>query len=204
MSFDPGSPMPPRLNTAFRAYAVLPFVHALLVLCAPRAGAQSTEATRWSIVAGRTTSSATGADRSFHFPSDNFGVGGSVELKSSLFPLPLRATLAYDKFRGGPTTTLKATSLTIDAVLRPLPAVLGVRPYLLGGFGIATVSPSGMQVEEGGVPRVVPIARTTALEMNAGIGLEYRRFFLEYQPSPFGVLGDRMPSRTPIRLGFSF
>jgi hypothetical protein len=118
--------------------------------------------------------------------------------------VPLRATLSYDKFRGGPTTTLKATSLMVDAVFRPLPAVWGIRPYLLAGLGIATVSPSGEQVEEAGVPRVIPIARTTALEMNAGIGLAYRRFFLEYQHSPFGVAGDRMPSRVPIRLGFRF
>jgi hypothetical protein len=118
--------------------------------------------------------------------------------------VPLRATLAYDKYRSGPSTTLKATSLVDDAMIRPLPAVLGFRPYLLGGFGIATVSPSGEQVVEGGVPRVIPIARTTALELNAGLGLEYRRFFMEYQHSPFGVLGDRMPTRTPIRLGFRF
>ena len=69
---------------------------------------------------------------------------------------------------------------------------------------LGRIAATGMQVEEGGVPRVIPIARTTALEMDAGIGLEYRRFFVEYRHSPYGVLGDRMPSRTPIRLGFSF
>ena len=196
--------MRPRPNTALRALTALLLVYGLLVLCAPRAGAQSTDSTHWSIFAGRTISSAAGADRSFAFPVENFGVGGSVDLERSLFPAPLRVTLSYDKFRGGPTTTLKATSLTVDAVFRPLPAVRGIRPYLLGGLGIATVSPSGRQAEEGGVPRVIPIARTTALEMDAGIGLEYRRFFMEYRHSPYGVLGDRMPSRTPIRLGFRF
>ena len=196
--------MRPRPNTALRALTALLLVYGLLVLCAPRAGAQSTDSTHWSIFAGRTISSAAGADRSFAFPVENFGVGGSVDVERSLFPAPLRVTLSYDKFRGGPTTTLKATSLTVDAVFRPLPAVRGIRPYLLGGLGIATVSPSGRQVEEGGVPRLIPIARTTALEMDAGIGLEYRRFFMEYRHSPYGVLGDRMPSRTPIRLGFRF
>jgi hypothetical protein len=191
-------------NTAFRASPALLLVYGLLALCAPRAGAQSTDSTHWSIFAGRTISSAEGADRSFAFPVENFGVGGSVEFKPSLFPVPLRATLSYDKFRGGPSFTLKATSLMVDGVFRPLPAVWGFRPYLLAGLGIATVSPSGNQVVEGGVPRVIPIARTTALEMNTGIGLEYRRFFVEYQHSPFGVLGDRMPDRTPIRLGFRF
>ena len=88
---------------------------------------------------------------------ENFGVGGRVEFKPALFPVPLRATLSYDKFRGGSTTTLKATSLMIDAVLRPLPAVKGVRPDLLGGVGIATVSPSGAQVVEAGVLRVIGI-----------------------------------------------
>lgn len=195
--------MCPRQNTVLRASTALLFVSGL-VLCAPRAGAQSAESTHWSIFAGRTTSSAAGADRSFGFPSENFGVGGNVELKSSLFPVPLRATLSYDKFRGGPTTTLKATSLMVDAVFRPLPAVWGIRPYLFGGLGVATVSPSGEQVVEGGVPRVILIPRTTALEMDAGIGLAYRRLFVEYQHSPYGVLGDRMPSRTPIRLGFRF
>ena len=196
--------MRPRSNTALRASTALLLVYGLLVLCAPRAGAQATDGTHWSIFAGRTTSSAEGADHSFAFPVENFGVGGSVELESSLFPVPLRATASYDKFRGGPSTTLKATSLTVDAVFRPVPAVWGLRPYLLGGLGVATVSPSGAQVVEGGVPRVIPIARTTALEMDAGIGLEYRRFFLEYRHSPYGVLGDRMPARTPIRLGFRF
>ena len=127
-----------------------------------------------------------------------------LQTKPSLFPVPLRATLAYDKFRGGPSTTLKATSLMVDAVFRPLPAVWGIRPFLLGGLGVATVSPSGAQVVEGGVPRVVPIARTTALEMDLGIGVQLWRISLEYRHSPFGVLGDRMPTRTPIRLGFSF
>jgi hypothetical protein len=196
--------MRPRPNTALRALTALLLVYGLLVRSAPRAGAQSTDSTHWSIFAGRTISSAAGADRSFAFPVENFGVGGSVDVERSLFPAPLRVTLSYDKFRGGPTTTLKATSLTVDAVFRPLPAVRGIRPYLLGGLGIATVSPSGRQAEEGGVPRVIPIARTTALEMDAGIGLEYRRFFMEYRHSPYGVLGDRMPSRTPIRLGFRF
>jgi hypothetical protein len=193
-----------RSNTALHASTALLLVHGLLVLCASRAGAQSTDSTHWSIFAGRTISSAEGADRSFAFPVENFGVGGNIEFKPSFFSVPLRATLSYDKFRGGPTTTLKATSLMVDAMFRPLPAVWGIRPYLLGGLGIATVSPSAMQVVERGVPRVIPIARTTALEMNAGAGLEYRRFFVEYQHSPYGVLGDRMPSRSPIRLGFRF
>jgi hypothetical protein len=193
-----------RLNTTFRPSASLLLVYGLLVLSAPRAGAQSTDSTHWSIFAGHTTSSAAGADDSFGFPVENFGVGGGVEFKPSRFLVPLRATLSYDKFRGGPTTTLKATSLMVDAVFRPLPAVKGIRPYLLGGLGIATVSPSGIQVVEGGVPRVLPVARTTALEMDAGLGLEYRRFFMEYRHSPYGFLGDDMPSRTPIRLGFRF
>lgn len=196
--------MRPRPNTALRTSTVLLLLYGLLVLCAPFAGAQSTDSTHWSIFAGRTISSAVAADRSFNFPSQNFGVGGTVELKPSFFPVPLRATLAYDKFRSSPTTTLKATSLAVDAVFRPLPAMLGIRPYLLGGLGMATVSPSGIQVQEGGVPRVIPIARTTALELNTGLGLEYRRLFVEYRHSPFGVLGDPMPSRTPLRLGFRF
>jgi len=191
-------------SNAVRVSTALLLACGLLVLSAPGARAQSTDGTHWSIFAGRTTSSAEGADRSFAFPVENFGVGGSIELRSSLFPVPLRATLSYDKFRGGPSTTLKATSLTVDAVFRPVPALWGFRPYLLGGLGIATVSPSGAQVVEGGVPRVIPIARTTALEMDAGVGLEYKRFFLEYRHSPYGVLGDRMPARTPIRLGFRF
>ena len=196
-----------RSNFARYVPTALLLIHGL-VLCAPRAEAQSADSTHWSIFAGRTISSAEGADRSFAFPVDNFGVGAGVELRSSRLPVPLRATLSYDKFRGGPTTTLKATSLTVDALFRPLPSVWGIRPYLLAGLGVATVSPSGRQVVEAGaeatVLRVIPIARTSALEMNAGLGLEYRRLFLEFQHSPYGVLGDRMPSRTPIRLGFRF
>jgi hypothetical protein len=193
-----------RPHTALRASSALLLVYGLLVRSAPRADAQSTHGTHWSIFAGRTISSAAGADRSFTFPVENFGVGGGLELQPARSLVSLRATLAYDKFRGGPTTTLKATSLTADAVFRPLPAIWGLRPYLLGGLGMATVSPSGAQAQEGDMLRVIPISRTTALEMDTGIGLEYRRFFLEYRHSPFVVLGDRMPSRTPIRLGFRF
>jgi hypothetical protein len=196
--------MRPRPNTALRAFTALLLVYGLLVLSAPRAGAQSTDRTQWSIFAGHTISSAAGSDRSFSFPSENLGVGGSVELKPSRFPVPLRATLSYDKFRWGPTTTLKATSLMVDAVFRPVPAVWGIRPYLLGGLGVATVSPSATQVVLGGVPYVIPLVRTTAFEWNAGIGLEAWRFFVEYQPSPHTLYGGHMPSRTPTRLGFRF
>ena len=193
-----------RSNTASGPSTTLLLLTGLLVVCAPHVGAQSADDLRWSLFAGRTTSSAPGADRSFDFPVENFGIGGSAELGPSFLTVPVRVTLSYDKFRGGPTTTLKATSLTVDAVFRPVPAVWGLSPYLLGGLGVATVSPSGQQVEEGGVLRVIPIARTTALEVVGGIGLSYRRLFMEYRHSPFGVLGDRMPSRTPIRLGFRF
>src|SRR3954466_538065 len=99
--------MRPFPNTARCASTALLLVCGALVLPAPRAGAQSADGMRWSIFAGRTTSSAEGADRSFAFPVENFGVGGSVALPS-FFSVPLRATLAYDKFRGGPTHTLKA------------------------------------------------------------------------------------------------
>jgi hypothetical protein len=133
--------MRPRPNPALRASTALLLVYGLLVLDALRASAQSIDSVHWSIFAGRTTSSAAGADHSFNFPSENFGVGGSVELEPSRFPVPLRATLSYDKFRGGPTTTLRATSLMVDGVFRPLPALLGVRPFLLGGLGLATVAP---------------------------------------------------------------
>ena len=193
-----------RANAALRTSTALLLAYGLLVLYAVRADAQSTDSTHWSLFGGGTFSNAVGADRSFNFPSENFGVGGNVEFKSPLFPLPLRATLSYDKFRGGPSTTLKATSLLVDAVFRPLPAYKGFRPYLVGGFGVATVSPSGMQLIEGGVPRVVQISRTTAFETNTGLGLEYRRFFVEYQHSPYRLFGDQMPTRTPFRLGFKF
>ena len=200
--------MRPCPNSVRRASTALLLCCGAVALRASRADAQSTDGTRWSVFAGRTISSEEGADRSFAFPVENFGVGGSVELTSSLFPVPLRANLSYDKFRGGPTTTFKATSLTVDALFRPIPSVLGFRPYLLGGLGIATASPSGRQVAEVGedltVLRIIPIARTTALELNAGLGLAYRRLYVEYQHSPYGVLGDRMPSRTPVRIGFRF
>jgi len=69
-------------SNAVRVSTALLLACGLLVLSAPRAGAQSTDSTHWSIFAGRTTSSAAGADRSFAFPVENFGVGGSVELRS--------------------------------------------------------------------------------------------------------------------------
>jgi hypothetical protein len=82
--------------------------------------------------------------------------------------------------------------------------VTGIRPYLLGGFGIATQSPTGMQADDGGVPRFIPIARQSALSLDAGVGLEFRRFFVEYRRSPFDLVGRGVAPYAPIRLGVRF
>ena len=75
-------------------------------------------------------------------------------------PVPTSCLQCAERDRGG----------SVDALFRPIPFVWGFRPYLLGGLGIATLSPSGSQVVEAGeeptVIRVIPIARTTALERN--------------------------------------
>jgi hypothetical protein len=174
----------------------------LFVLCmflsATVAKAQRSDSTtHWALFAGR---SIMGVE---YGGQDNFGVGGFVGFRSRLLPIPLRATLAYDKFRGGPSTTFKVTSLHLDGIIRPIPAVLGIRPYLLGGFGVATQAPSGLQVVENGLPTFVPITRRTSLLVDVGGGLEFRRFFVEYRRSPFSVLGVTM-DRPAISLGIRF
>lgn len=174
------------------------------LLALPAARAQGADSVRWSIFTGRSLSTEPGADRSFGPFVENFDVGGSVEFKSSLFPVPIRTSIAYDKFRGGPSTTYKVTSLRVEGIFRPVPSVLGIRPYLLGGFGVATQSPTGMQVVDNGVPTFVPIARSSALQLNAGAGLEFRRFFVEYRRSPFSVAGSLPPQSWQVNLGMRF
>ena len=50
------------------------------------------------------------------------------------------------------------------------------------------------------MPEATLLRTRTALEVDAGLGLEFRRFFAEYRHSPYSVLGDAMPSRTPLRV----
>jgi hypothetical protein len=175
-----------------------------LLILAPSAGAQVAEEPRWSVFAGRSLSPAPGAGRSVAPFIQNFGIGASVDFRSSLLPVPLRAAITYDKFRGGPSTTYKVTGLRVEGIFRPVPAALGIRPYLLGGFGVATQSPTGMQVIDDGIPTFVPIARHAALQLNAGAGLEFRRFFMEYRRSPFSAVGSLPAQSAQINLGVRF
>jgi hypothetical protein len=181
-----------------------PALVALSLLLAPSAGAQAVDSLHWSIFAGRSLSPAAGADRTVGPFAENFGLGASVDFRSSLLPIPLRATVAYDKFRGGPGTTYKVTALRLEGIFRPVPAVLGIRPYLLGGFGIATQSPTGMHVIDDGIPTFVPIARHGALQLHAGAGLEFRAFFVEYRRSPFTAAGTLPAQSSQINLGVRF
>ena len=71
------------------------FAAAMLVATlAHPAAAQSLDGMRWSLFAGQTISHAAGADRSFGFPAENFGVGGGLDFRLRYVPVDLRATVA--------------------------------------------------------------------------------------------------------------
>ena len=68
-----------------------------------------------------------------------FEAGGSADFHPDAFPLTLRTTVAFSQeaanVRNG---FLRFGTLSLDAVTRPGPRFLGLRPYLLGGVGVAT------------------------------------------------------------------
>lgn len=183
-----------------RPIGLLPFLVAMLAAASP-AAAQSADGARWSLFAGRSIVSDAGAP--VPGVSENFGVGGSVDFRSSLLPVPLRASLAYDQFHTG-FTTFRVTAVHLDGIFRPVPHVLGIRPYLVGGFGVAVQAPTG-SVEMGNDNFVfVPVSRHAALQLRTGLGLEFRRFFVEYRRSPFTIAGSGVAAYAPVSLGLRF
>ena len=176
-------------------------------LSATAAGAQAVDSThRWSLYGGTVPTEGYG-----HASVSNLELGGSVDFRTRLFPLPLRANLAFGQLSSeGNDARMKFGTLSLDAVARPLPKILGAKLYLLGGLGVGTRAEySGFNGGSYFSPDVAPMPytffrqpRQTWAFLEGGIGLELgRAFFQLKRQSPVASQGY---TRTPVSIGFRF
>jgi|GEM_PF-5350639 len=191
--------MQPRTRTALVTLA--------LAVCALSAGAQTADSTpRFSIFGGPLLAGG-GGWRTL----GNMEYGGSVDFRTSSFPLPLRASIAFrDDDGAGRLTPARFATVSLSAVGRPIPRIFAIQPYLLGGLGLATrsdftawnyvVTPDGQGVVQSGLRSV---SRTSWAFAQAGLGVEVgRHFFVERKfLKPVGSTG---PVLEPVSLGFRF
>lgn len=162
---------------------------------------------RWSLFGGSAFSEEAGIASLPH----NLAIGASADFRLGNFPLPLRATLAFDaSSRRYDDAPLRAGTLSLDAVGRPVPRFLGTQLYFLGGLGMATRSGfSNYRVlyanayppqAVGGYMYDQP--RQTWAFVEGGLGLEIGRMFLETKlQMPVASEGYH---RTPVSIGFRF
>ena len=73
---------------------------------------------------------------------DAFAYGAALELKVMLIPFAIRANVErtqatdIENAAGDRVGTVTMTNITGDLLLRPLPSIIPVQPYLLGGGGV--------------------------------------------------------------------
>jgi hypothetical protein len=181
---------------------------ATLVALAP-AGAQTPTsadtASRFSLFAG---TSALG-ERS---PSGGFELGVSADLRWRPIAVPLRLSLGISQrreelFRYSAPKTMVGS---LEMVLRPLPRRFGVRPYLLGGFGAATMSsfdawstPLFWGADgslQAGTPQHRTFERRTWAFASAGLGFEIGGGYV--QARLLQPVTSQGPVLVPITIGF--
>jgi hypothetical protein len=169
--------------------------------------AQSTDPTvHWSLFGGTVPTE----DNGLGVTSRNVALGGSAELRLSRFPLPLRATLSFDQSEqqfGG--AKVRFGALSLDAIGRPVPKLLGTQLYFLGGLGVGTrasftqigkrlVSSNPDQFEYFPYKR----ARDNWTFVEGGAGLELGHAFIQWKlQMPVASEGY---VRAPVSVGFRF
>ena len=137
--------------------------------------------------------------------------GGSMDFRTASFPFLLRTALVFrDDYGPGPLTPARYAIFSLAAVGSPFPSIFAVRPYLLGGLGMATrsdfvvwnsvVSPDGQRLVQNGT---LSISRASWALAKAGLGVEIgRHFFVEGNLfKPMGLTG---PFLSLVSLGFRF
>ena len=168
-------------------------------------GAQSRDsALRWSLFGGSLAQPGDG----FELPPSDLEIGGSGEFRLGGFPLPLRASVSFSKKAQPLTMDHKFGMISLDAIGRPVPRVLGVQLFFLGGVGLATRAPAVLIHQElfgdpaTPVYRSFNVGRQTWTYLEGGLGLELGRAFVQarYQV-PVASHGQRM---APISVGFRF
>jgi hypothetical protein len=182
---------------------------ATLVACAPCDAQTPTadSASRFSLFAG---TSALGEGS----PSNGFELGFGADLRLRPIPVPLRVSLGVSQRReelfrySAPKTVVGS----VEMIFRPLSQFLGIRPYLLGGVGGATMSafdswstpaywgPDGVPVAL--TPQRLRYERSTWAFASAGIGFDLGGGYL--QARLLEPVTSRAPVLVPITIGFRF
>jgi hypothetical protein len=139
-----------------------------------------------------------------------FAMGASGDFRLSPLPVPLRFSLSFDERGGEYVSKQRGGQASLDLVMRPIPKLLGVRPYFLGGLGVATQmgytgwgryyynTPTGIAASS--YNHFQP--RQSWAFASAGVGLDVGRAFIQMKlDQPIASQG---PTLVPITVGFRF
>jgi hypothetical protein len=143
--------------------------------------------------------------------SSNFEFGASGDFRLHVLPFALRGTLAFSQqHRDYFVDDRKSGLFSLDAVGHPIRGFLGVRPYLLGGLGVATQAEfrtlyayptfDGSGTYNNVLSRT---PRTNWAFAEGGIGLELGRHLFVQSKLQVPVASDGHV-RTPVNLGIRF
>ncbi|HET7188070.1 MAG TPA: hypothetical protein VFI52_07940 [Gemmatimonadaceae bacterium] len=140
-----------------------------------------------------------------------FAMGASGDFRLSPIPVPLRFSLSFDERGGEYVSKQRGGQASLDLVMRPIPKRFGVRPYFLGGLGVATqmgymgwgrytvYTPDGALT-----PTFYNYfqPRQTWAFASVGMGLDVGRAFIQMKlDQPIASQG---PVLVPISVGFRF
>ena len=178
-----------------------------LTLAVGPLGAQTADSTRrWSLFGG----SIVAQGNALYRPPSNLEIGGSGDFRVASFPLELRANLAFSRVEQRWTgSSLKYGTISIDAIGRPVPRILGTQMYLLGGLGLATrAGYNSTGARYTGIDFItaeyfpVRVPRQNWSFLETGVGLEFGRAFVQMKLQvPVASEGTQ---RAPISVGFCF
>jgi hypothetical protein len=145
-------------------------------------------------------------------PESGREYGGAADFRWSPIPVPLRFSLSFSQrdleYMYRPQRGGKAS---LDLVMRPIPKKFGIRPYFLGGLGVATragYSAIGggcfVAPEAGCIPPYTYTApRETWAFAGAGMGLDVGRAFIQLRVEA-PVASTMGSTLIPLNVGFRF
>jgi hypothetical protein len=179
-------------------------------LAAPAAAQTSTTPAdtghRFSLFGGVAAAESSG-------PENGFELGGSGDFRWAPIPVPLRLSLSFSQRDDDAHFTSRyGGKASLDLVLRPFPKKLGIRPYFLGGLGVATRAGyagwiGGYVAYPYGAIGGLPLTylnrpRATWAFASAGMGLDIGRAFIQLKlEHPVASQG---PNVVPLNVGFRF
>jgi hypothetical protein len=144
-------------------------------------------------------------------PEGGYEFGASGDFRWRPVPVPLRFSLSFSQARGNsPYAPDKGGKASLDLVMRPFRRAFGIRPYFLGGLGLATHDDADF-VNDGYyfVPGVTPSGpshfvqrRQTWAFASAGMGLDIGRAFIQLRVE--NPVASRGLVLTPVSIGFRF